>query len=225
MISLSVRSPFPAWLCHILCGTQPCCLLQPSVYLEPRLFLVGDAVVEAETLILTDLLPGHLFLDVWALLASWLPESWVSCGWAHLVSTEPCFVALGAVCFNTYAFPTLVGLFYPLKHGAILLQICAVPCHCQPDHTWAAAPGTTPSGNWSTFYPPGWGWSLAEPSFSHSCLPTPPIPASLLSGSTPAALSRLMALRPFTSLCAFQPWSAVTSHWALFMTSHSLPNY
>lgn len=113
MISLSVRSPFPAWLCHILCGTQPCCLLQPSVYLEPRLFLAGDAVVEAETLILTDLLPGHLFLDVWALLASWLPESWVSCGWAHLVSTEPCFVALGAVCFNTYAFPTLPGSLLP----------------------------------------------------------------------------------------------------------------
>lgn len=71
-------SCFP--LSYILCGTRPCCLLQPSLYPEPRLRLAGDVVVEAETLILSDLLPGHLFPDVWALLAAWLSESWDSCG-------------------------------------------------------------------------------------------------------------------------------------------------
>ena len=172
---------------YILCGTRPCCLLQPSLYLEPRLRLAGDVVVEAETLILSDLLPGHLFPDVWALLASWLPESWDSCGWAHLISTEPYSVALGAACFNTYAFPALPGSLLPSETwGHPAADLCCPVTHdsqTTPEllsqvqhHQLIRAESTL--------------WAEAEvylsPPFSRSCLPTPPIPASLLSGSTPA---------------------------------------
>lgn len=88
--------------------------------------------------------------------------------------------------------PPYLGLFYPLKQGAILkLQICAVPCHsCQPDHTWAATPGTTPLGNSST-QPLAKAWVYQSP-LSHTPASSLPIPAPAQAPPRHgAALSRL----------------------------------
>ena len=115
----------------------------------------------------------------------WLPESWVSCGWAHLVSTEPYFVALGAVCFNTYVFPTLPGSLLPSETwGHPAADLCCPVTHVSQttpeplpqvqNHQVIRAHSTLRAE--AEVY-----WSLP---FSHSCLPTPPIPPSLLSGST-----------------------------------------